>query len=68
MPQLHKHFNVMGNLMERVFNSIDESCDLDVAYFKRTPDGNDYFYFLEQSSIQVLRELPSDSQINRDFF
>jgi hypothetical protein len=50
--------------MEPVFNSIDDVCDLTFAKFSLTDDGEEYFYFNEQSSIQVLRELPLDAAIN----
>jgi hypothetical protein len=47
----------MGNLMETVFNSIDDVCELTIGRYNLTADGEDYFYFNEQSSLQVLREL-----------
>ena len=49
--------------MEAVFNSIDDICDLTLANFTLTGDGEEYFYFNEQSSIQVLRELPIETAI-----
>jgi hypothetical protein len=63
----HRHerkcVHVMSNLMEAVFKSIDEVCDLEFARYSRTQDGQDYFYLLEQSALQILRELPSDMPI-----
>jgi hypothetical protein len=47
----------MGNLMDTVFNSIDDFCELTIGRYNLTADGEDYFYFNEQSSLQVLREL-----------
>ncbi len=49
--------------MDTVFNSIDDICDLTIAWFNQSPDGDDYYYFSEQSSLQVLRELPIDTDI-----
>jgi hypothetical protein len=59
MPNLRKALHVMGNLMDTVFKAIDEACDLDVIRYGQTIDSYDNFYLFEQSSIQVLRELPS---------
>lgn len=50
--------------MEAVFNSIDDVCDLTLARFSLSTDGEDYYYFSEQSSLQVLRELQVDTGIN----
>jgi hypothetical protein len=53
----------MGNLMESVFKSIDDVNDLLFVRYSQEPDGQHYFYLLEQSSLQVLRELPLDTSI-----
>jgi hypothetical protein len=42
---------------------MDEVCDLTIARFTLNGDGEEYVYFNEQSSIQVLRELPIETSI-----
>ena len=49
--------------METFFKSIDDVCDLTFAHHSLTIKGEDYFYFSEQSSIQVLREMPKATAI-----
>jgi hypothetical protein len=53
----------MDNLMDTVFNSIDDVCELTIGRYNLTADGEDYFYFNEQSSLQVLRELSIETPI-----
>jgi len=49
--------------MDSIFKSIDDVTDFDVVQYHKTTEGADYFYLMEQSSLQVLRELPSDSKL-----
>ena len=49
--------------METIFNDIDKVCDLSVIQYSKTSGGQDYFYLLELSALQVLRELPSETSI-----
>jgi hypothetical protein len=42
---------------------MDDICDLTIANFSLTTNGEEYFCFNEQSSIQVLRELPIETGI-----
>jgi hypothetical protein len=53
----------MGNFMDTVFNSIDDFCELTIAMFRQSPNGDDYYYLSEQSCLQVLRELPIQTPI-----
>ncbi|MDO6431523.1 hypothetical protein Q4E93_13040 [Flavitalea sp. BT771] len=53
----------MSNFEDAVFRSLNEICDLTVLRYCRTSEGHDSFYLLEQSSILVLRELPSNTPI-----
>jgi hypothetical protein len=53
----------MGNLIEEVFNSIDKSRDFEVVRYTLTIEGQEHFYLLEQSPLQILRELPSEISI-----
>jgi hypothetical protein len=49
--------------METIFNSIDDVCELTIGRYNHTANGEDYFYFNEQSSLQVLRELSVHTHI-----
>lgn len=49
--------------MEAVFDSINEICNLEFVKYNQTPEGHDYFYLIEQSSLQILRELPINTSI-----
>jgi hypothetical protein len=53
----------MANLMQAVFKSIDEVTELQFVWYSQEADGQDYFYLLEQSLLQILRELPPDTFI-----
>ena len=57
-------FVFIFKIMESVIKSIDDVCDLTVAYFTITNDDEEYFYFNEQSSLQVLREFPLKTVIH----
>ncbi len=50
--------------MQAVFNSIDEICNLEFVWYSKTPEGHDNFYLNEQSSLQILRELPITTLIH----
>lgn len=43
---------------------MDEICELEFVRYSQTSEGQDYFYINEQSSLQVLRELPLSTPIN----
>jgi hypothetical protein len=49
--------------MDKVINSIDEFIDFNVIRFHRTTDGKDHFYLMEQSALQVLREITKETPI-----
>jgi hypothetical protein len=49
--------------MDAIFNSIDEACEFSIIRYNHTPDGQDYFYLLELSALQVLREIPFDTPL-----
>lgn len=53
----------MGNLMQSVYQQMDETCELEVVQFSPGVDGAVSFHFIEQSSLQVLREIPADTSI-----
>jgi hypothetical protein len=46
-----------------ILKSIDELNDFNVVRYDRTKADEESFYLMEQSSLQVLRELPSDLSI-----
>jgi hypothetical protein len=54
--------------MKIVFQSIDAASDLKIAWFNTSRSGDDYFYFCELSSLQVLRQLPVDTMIEVTYF
>ena len=49
--------------MESIFKSIDDTCDFNVIRYSQNNEREDYFYLLEQSAIQILREFPSETPI-----
>lgn len=49
---------------EVVFNSIDEVNEFSIIRYDYTENVGDCFYLMEQSSLQILRELPGDLNIN----
>ena len=49
--------------MDTAFNSIDNVIDFNIIRFDQTSDGEDYFYLMEQSALQVLREFPNETSI-----
>lgn len=49
--------------MEGVFNSINDVCNLEFINYHQTEDGLDYFYLMELSSLQVLRELSINTPV-----
>ena len=49
--------------MDTVFNSIEEVCDFNIVRYHQTPDGQDYYYLLELSALQVLREIPIETPL-----
>lgn len=49
--------------MDTVFNWIDDVCDLNFVKYHQTPEGQDYYYLLELSALQVLREIPLDTPL-----
>jgi len=53
----------MSNFIDDVFRSLSELNDLTVLRYDQTSEGDDRFYLLEQSSLLVLREFPSDTPI-----
>jgi hypothetical protein len=53
----------MGNLIDSSLRFIEETCDLFIVQFSHTPEGHEYFYLFEQSSLQILRELPFETPI-----
>jgi hypothetical protein len=53
----------MSNLVDDVFRSLSEFSDLTVLRYDQTPEGDDSFYLLEQSSLLVLSELPLNTPI-----
>ena len=53
----------MGNLIDTVFNSINEVTDFNVVRYHKTKEGQNYFYLAELSPLQVLREIPGGTPI-----
>jgi hypothetical protein len=49
--------------MEDVFKSIDDWIDFEILLYKPTEDGGEFFYLMEQSSLQVLYLLPSGTSL-----
>jgi hypothetical protein len=49
--------------MKAIIKTIDDICELTIALYTKPDLGKDYFYFNEQSSLQALREVPSDTKI-----
>lgn len=49
--------------MDTVLNSIEEVCDFNIVRYHQTPDGQDYYYLLELSTLLVLREIPLDTPL-----
>lgn len=51
------------NDFDKIIDSIGEFIDLNVIRFDRTTEGKDYFYLMEQSALQVLKEVPNETMI-----
>jgi hypothetical protein len=59
VPQ--QNFHSKSNFADDVLRSLSELSDLTVLRYDQTSEGDDRFYLLEQSSLLVLREFPSDT-------
>lgn len=51
------------NGYDKIINSIREFIDFNVIRYERTAEGKDYFYLMEQSALQVLKEVPNETII-----
>ena len=51
------------NNFDVILKTIDDATDFDIIMYSRTETNEESFYLLEQSSLQVLRELPPDYRI-----